>query len=378
MVSTELKGAFLQLVRLGIGHTEASVSTFQAAVDWEGLKALADAQGLSAIVLEGLNYLRLPNDSIPKKLRLEWIGQVLKGYKYRYELYRKAIGGLAGFYNAHGIKMMVLKGYACALDWPKSEHRPCGDIDIWLFGKQEFADKELEKRLKGHGLNAEIDTGHHHHTVFQWNGFMVENHYDFINTHHHKLNVYLEKILKELADEKNLQCDHYQGGRFACVEVCGQRIYLPSANLHALFLIRHASAHFASTGINLRQILDWGFFVEKHENEIDWFWLIDLLEKYGMKRFFDLVNAICIEELGFSYSHNLYISVDKVLKDRVLNEMLEREFEGKTPSNFIKRIFFKFRRWIANGWKHQLCYKDSMWSAFWSGVWSHLLKPSSI
>ena len=68
----------------------------------------------------------------------------------------------------------------------------------------------------------------------------------------------------------------------------------------------------------------------------------------------------------------------KYLKSRVLNDILSPEFQHETPKGFFRRICFKYHRWKANEWKHQLCYSDSMWSAFWSGVWSHLLKPSSI
>lgn len=46
---------------------------------------------------------------------LEWIGEVLQGYEYRYELYKCVIAEMANFYNSHGYKMMVLKGYACSL-----------------------------------------------------------------------------------------------------------------------------------------------------------------------------------------------------------------------------------------------------------------------
>ena len=36
---------------------------------------------------------------------------------------------------------------------------------------------------------------------------------------------------------------------------------------------------------------------------------------------------------------------------------------------FEAAVLFKFRRWKGSAWKHELCYKESMWSAFWSGVW---------
>ena len=48
------------------------------------------------------------------------------------------------------------------------------------------------------------------------------------------------------------------------------------------------------------------------------------------------------------------------------------------PTNILKRVVFKYKRWRDNAWKHRLCYKESMWSSFWSGVWMHLLKPSQI
>lgn len=130
MVHSELKNVFLSLVRLGIGHTEESGSIFQVSSfqDWVALKALADQHGLSAVVLDGLNEVRKYNDNanvnIPQTMLLQWIGEVMQSYEGRYAAYEKAIGSLAGFYNQHGYKMMVMKGYASSLDWPNPKHRP--------------------------------------------------------------------------------------------------------------------------------------------------------------------------------------------------------------------------------------------------------------
>ena len=361
--------SFLQLVRLGIGTSKDA--RIYKDVDWGKLKALADRQGLSAVVLDGIDRLNTNSsnstNTLPVAMKLEWIGEVLQNYEQRYKQYEGAIGSLAGFYNQHGFKMMVLKGYACSLDWPMPEHRPCGDMDIWQFGQQREADAALGSWFKVQDSRSTIDNGHHHHTVFEWQGFTVENHYDFINVHHHKSHVEFEKILKKLGQDDSHS-----------VEVNGEKVYLPSPNLHALFLIKHLMLHFSTGEINLRQLLDWAFFVEKHGKDIDWEWLEGVLDEYGMKDLYNVFNAICVGDLGFDVHIFRQVQIDPQLKDRVLNEMLSPEFSDKEPSGLIRRVIFKYRRWKANEWKHELCYKESMWSAFWSGVWNHLLKPSSI
>ena len=378
MVHSELKNVFLSLVRLGIGHTDST--SFTDKVDWVTLKALADQHGLSAVVLDGLNEVSKSNSQLStlnSQLKLSWIGEVMQSYEQRYVQYENAIVSLAEWYNQHGYKMMVLKGYACSLDWPIPKHRPCGDIDIWLFGQQREADAALGSWFKvlaeasdqgrAHDPNFKIDKGHHHHTVFEWEGFTVENHYDFLNVHHHKSNVEMETILKELGKD-----DSY------CVELNGEKVYLPSANLHALFLLRHSMSNFASTDFQLRQLLDWAFFVEKHGEEIDWDWLESQLEHFGMKKLYDVFNAICVEDLGFSVKLFPQVQFQPDLKDRVLNDILAPEFFEKESGGFISRAVFKYRRWKANAWKHELCFNDSLWSAFWSGVWGHLMKPGMI
>lgn len=350
--------SFLQLVRLGIGH---NAHFNNKDINWKYIEDLALRQGLSAVIVDGVEHLPEAQRP-PKEVLLQWIGNTLQSYEYRYELYRKAIAEMAAWYNAHGFKMMVLKGYACSLNWPKPEHRPCGDIDIWLFGKQKEADALMTKEL---GLK--VDTSHHHHTVFNWRDFSVENHYDFVNVHARKSSAELEKIFKELGQDDT-----------HAVEVNDEKVYVPSPNLHALFLIRHMVSHFAAAEITLRQVLDWAFFVEKHTKEVDWDWLLPLLDQYHMREFFNCINAICVEDLGFNATIFPYVQYLPDLKQRVLADILEPEFTSEEPKGFVLRMAYKYRRWQGNAWKQRLCYNESRWSMFWTGLWAKLLKPASI
>ena len=352
---------FLQLVRLGIGTSKDVLNPKE--VDWTAIKAMADKHGLSAIILDGLGEHHTDaRKAMPKMMRLEWIGEVLQNYEVRYADYRKRIGELAGFYNQRGFKMMVLKGYGLSLNWPNPNHRPCGDIDIYAFGKYQEADNAIEKEF-----GIKVDHGHHHHTVFTWNGFSVENHYDFVNVHYGHKNAELESVYKKLAEDDSIS-----------VIVEEERIYLPSANLHALFLLRHCMQDFASAEMNLRQVLDWAFFVEKHTEEIDWAWLKMILEEYQMMDFFQVINAICIIDLGFDSKIFGQFQSDLDLKDRVLDDILNPKYGREEPQGLMKRISYKYRRWQGNAWKQKLCYNDSRWKAFWNGAWNHLLKPKTI
>lgn len=356
---------FLALVRLGVGHP---ISSFNVQLNLSAIKTLAEKQGLLAVTLDGISEVRRQRsdvrfDSLQDKILMaQWIGEVSQLYEQRYEQYLRSISDLAGFYNRHGYKMMVLKGYACSFDWPKPEHRPCGDIDIWQFGQHNKADAILahENRIK-------IDSSHHHHTVFNWQGFMVENHYDFIDVHHRKSGPKLEALFKEMGLDDSFKVDLH-----------GETVYLPSPNLHALFLIYHTMLHFTSTEMNIRQLLDWGLYAEKHKDEIDWKWLKERLNDFHLMDFYNIINAICVDDLGFDAGIFQGVQFNPVLKERVLNDTLSPEFTEEEPKNLMKRFFFRYRRWKSHEWKHKLCFEESMWSIFMSAVWSHILKPKSI
>lgn len=356
-MAQSVEETFFSLVRLGVGHRADKIAK---ALDWHSLKDLAVRQGLSAVVLDGIE--RIPEQQRPSKVfLLEWISETLQGYEYRYEQYCKAIAELAGVYNAHGYKMMVLKGYACSMDWPKPEHRPCGDIDIWLFGHQKSADKLLEKE-KG----IKIDSSHHHHSVFYWRGFMVENHYDFVNVYAHRSSAEMEKMFKELGQDDT----HMK-------KISGETVYIPSPNLHALFLIKHMMSHFAASEISLRQVLDWAFFVEKHTKEIDWKWLKGMVAKFSMDDFLSSINAICVEDLGFEASIFNDFQFNPQLKERVLIDILSPAYGTAEPQDLIKKWVYKYRRWKGNAWKHDLCYEESRWESFWTLLKSHVIKPKA-
>lgn len=328
-------------------------------VNWREVMALCSSQGVVRIcfdALEGLDESSRP----PKMMLMEWFGQVVS-HENLCKQHKVALGHLAQFYEQEGIRMMLLKGYGLSLFWPKPERRPLGDIDCYNFGQHELADRRMSEV---YGI--EIDNSHHKHSVFQFENTTVENHYSFLNLHGHRSTAEIERILVEEV-KKDLNLDLNEDREI-------RNLYYPSVRFNSLYLLRHSAEHFASVDINLRQVLDWGFFVRA--NDVDWKWLLCQLDKVGMKQYLAVLNAICVRYLGFDASLFPALEADERLVERSLNDILSPEFQKERHKNALGEIVYRFRRWNANRWKHDMVYRESIWLSLCTQVWSHVLKPS--
>ena len=154
------------------------------------------------------------------------------------------------------------------------------------------------------------------------------------------------------------------------VNICGEQVLVPSDRLNALFLLRHTAGHFAADGITLKQIIDWGCFVNQAK-DFDWAWLWSMAKEYNMHRFLSCMNAICVENLGFRTERFVNKAYDKQLKERVLAEIMNG-VDAAPGASAIERT----KRWWQHRWKHSICYSDSMLSSFISSIRANLMKTS--
>lgn len=346
-------GVLLSLLRVALGKEQEC--SLPNGVSWDEVMELADAQGVAAVAAEGLEKV---SSEIPIQVKLEWAGRILTHEK-AYQRHMALMAKLAKAYKKAGFRMMVLKGWGLSLDYPIASHRPSGDLDIWNFGEQEAADAYLSS----HGI--EIDNSHHHHSVFNVEELMVENHYDFINTHAHRSSKRFETKLKELANR-----DYRE------MLVCAATVFLPSADFNFLFLLRHMANHFVGKEMTLRQLLDWALLVEHHHTEIDWKNGLAFLEENGLMRYFNLMALISVERLGFSRDIFHCELKEDELKERVFNDIIEPEYNIPMGKGALGIMIGKTRRWWSNRWKHRLCYPDSLLSGFVYGVWAKIQKPA--
>lgn len=352
-----------------------------SASQWQQLYDLAVEQGVAAIVWESIEQAMangvISAEMMPEReLKLRWAMGV-EQVEQKYDRQRRVIAKMASYLAEQGIKMLILKGYGLSLNYPQPRHRPCGDVDVWFFEERKADDGSIMRvnvweradELLRQRFNIEIDKDKHHHTVFYLDGVMVENHYDFLNVHAHRSNRTIECWLNALVQEE-----------IEKTQVDGQSIYLPSANFHTLFLLRHSASHFAAEKIGVRHLLDWNYYLIKYGNRVDWQRLETYAQRMNMHRFLHALNAICIDNLGLSAGAIPPFERDVELEERVLNEILHPEFSEHKPAGagYLRSWSYMLRRWWANRWKHRIVYREGLVETFLVQLWSHLLKPKSL
>jgi hypothetical protein len=107
-------------------------------VDWQEVLIIAQEQGVDAIVIDGLEVFlsKQPQDSSVrqsdkfKQVLFEAIGG-LQMIELNYSNHLEALKELSVILSKKDIPFMIMKGFACGQYYPKPEHRPCGDIDIF-------------------------------------------------------------------------------------------------------------------------------------------------------------------------------------------------------------------------------------------------------
>ena len=347
---TVLEQQLVQLIRISItGRPEP----FSSKIDWTEMMHYSSNQGVLGVAFGAIEFL--PEEDRPHiDFIMDWMRQITYLESIN-KIHKDVISELARFLHKHDIHMLLLKGYGLSLFWPKPDSRPIGDIDIYTFGKWEETDKLICQKL---GIKS--NTSHHKHSELHYKGKVIENHYEFLNVHAHRSTAKIEDILHE---ELNAYPDK---------EI--PNLYYPSCRFNALYLLRHSGEHFASTSMKLRLVLDWAFFVKS--NSVDWQWLLQILDRVGMKQYLAVLNAICVRHLGFSAELFPELPVEDALVERSLNDILHPEVKREKHSVFFREIVFRFKRWWKNGWKNEMVYRENRWQLLLTQSWSHILKPT--
>jgi hypothetical protein len=321
------------------------------------MKALAEEQGLSAVVLDGIECLPATQRPL-QELLLEWIGETLQSESI-YETQQKETVRMANLFQNNGIRTYVLKGVVVAECYPKPSHRPSVDMDCYLLSEQsDFDAWNLGNDLiKTQGFEVAFD--YYKNSAFYLNELTVENHHYFTPFRGNKRLAALEKWLQSQFE------NGLSGSRIE-----GTELWRPPVMVTALFLIEHAYSHFLHEGLTWRMILDWMMFSRKHEDEIDWTLLGAKIDEFGFRKFYDSYHRLGKYLVGELRVEGLELRDSLMLKD-IWAELDVHE----TVKGVKGKIALVANTWWSR-WKYKFFSEDSMQKALWIQVKGFLFEKN--
>lgn len=339
---------FFHLLGAAIG-TEPFSGRSITSDEWWALYKMCAVHGVKAVVFDFVR--QLPKSEAPDRaLLMQWLSAAT-GVEQTMRRMQMAAEEFAEAMEKRDIPVVVLKGLAFAQYYPNPLHRECGDLDCYMMGKKEEGDLTVAES------GGKVEEAGYKHSHLIYKGLTIENHRFFTDFDNTPTGIRTEQALGELMQE-------------AHIYIGGSKLYCPSVNFNALFLLKHAQGHFMDEGIRMRHVLDWALFLKKEQDHADWERLLPMMEDAHLTRFAGVMTAISVKHLNIDVRHKGLKALAEDAEPGMVNAVLA-DIMGEQPEIYVaglwhktKRIARRFRRM----WKFRSLASESyprmVWNSF--------------
>ena len=287
-----MQSLFFALIRVSIGRQE-SLSHIPTEMEWRELYALAEKQAVIGICFCGVQRLQRLGYDIPMDLYMKWLGMAAK-IQQRNELMNRRCVEAQRMLTEEGMKSCILKGQGVARLYDFNDnvnlndklglYRQSGDIDIYVPCGME---KVLSWCREKYG-DVDYDYINAHVPVFK--DVEVELHWRLQSMTNLFRNRKLQRWLEREETKKMIL-----GGE-AYLKPSETKITVPTLEFNAFYLMLHCYNHEFSSGLGLRQLMDY-YFLLMARNGLNL--AVDrLFKEFGMERFVRAVMWIMQEVFG--------------------------------------------------------------------------------
>lgn len=290
--------------------------------NWD--EVIADMRAHAVLPVAGFRDI-LKEVKMPPEVNAFWQRTLFRQMS-EYAVMLKAQEELTRLLEDHGIKAVILKGFATVTYYPNPMFRGLGDIDFMVRGASPGRAKEI---LEQHGYSlsgSELQMGNPdsvRHYGLEKNGIEYELHSTFTRGET-DADMRLEEIL--LSAET-------QDDRIGNTAFC--RFSDP---VNGLIILSHMRHHLQSTGIGLRQLLDWMYFAGKCLTDEMWnMRFLPLVRQTGLECLAVYATAACEKYLGLE-KHAFSGDADPALTDALFNEIIESGNFGRNKSNEVTKV----------------------------------------
>ena len=268
---------------------------------------------------------------VPAEHKAEWSNHSVQFKAYFMQMIY-AQNSLVKLLSDNNIPFVILKGTAAAVYYPNPLLRTFGDIDFYV------AEDNVEfvlTLLKSNGFI--FISNNDRHYEFEKYGIDFELHFKFSCNHYNDIDsLILNGLNKTVEYRINKNC-------FPGLPVCE----------NGLVLLGHIMQHLKTSGLGLRQIIDWMMFVYKELDDSTWksSFRSNAVES-GLDKLAITVTAMCKKWLGLPDSITWCNSADEETVDQFFLRILSEGNLGfdSTPYDTVKRNIetmglFKYLQW---------------------------------
>ena len=296
---TPLRDAFLNLLAAALGNAHDPVPELTAD-QWRELFAMAAAHKVLPLIFEPAYPLVARLDpalavGAKRQVRQQVIVQTIRTAEFL-ELYRAL--------EEAGATPLVVKGIVCRQLYPRADHRPSGDEDLWIPPEQYPLCHGVMTRL---GLvTGETDPDGVYEVPYRRPGSPL-----YIELHKHLFPPGFRVADAELNG-------FFSSTRHVIEQVPGGSLRTLHPTDHMTYLLFHAFKHFLHSGFGIRQICDILLFAHRHGGAIDWERVRLSCRAIRAEKFAAALFAIGIRHLGFGPVGpwgSLYVDEKPLLQD---------------------------------------------------------------
>ena len=296
---TPLRDAFLNLLAAALGNAHDPVPELTAD-QWRELFALAAEHKVLPLIFEPAYPLVARLDpalaaGAKRQVRLQVVAQTIRTAEFL-ELYRAL--------EEAGATPLVVKGIVCRQLYPRADHRPSADEDLWIPPEQYPLCHGVMTRL---GLvTGETDPDGVYEVPYRRAGSSL-----YIELHKHLFPPGFRVADAELNG-------FFANARHVIEQVPGGSLRTLHPTDHMTYLLFHAFKHFLHSGFGIRQICDILLFAHRHDGAIDWERVRLSCRAIRAEKFAAALFAIGIRHLGFGPVGpwgSLYVDEKPLLQD---------------------------------------------------------------
>ncbi len=306
--------------------------------EWLEMMNIAKKHGVKYLLFEAIEHLP---DTMqpPPDLHVRWYVETEKAEE-RFSNYKNTIELLAALLAKNDMPMLMIKGFTLARLYAEPARREGGDIDIFVFGKQQEADQLIATLYGTNNLKTKKERSKH--SQFTFNGISVDNHINFVKDVSGltpKLEVFydrIETIIKKSISE----------GKIDALQMGEQTIYTLNPHAAAMHMITHLFRHVAVSATAIRHFCDWVMFFNHYRDKFDIELLKKQIEECGLAPFVANVEAFCKRRLMyiplFDFDNSYKIYAGKHSIEHVIHNFSHENIGKDTISlilNSLRKIF---------------------------------------